>query len=894
MADRIKGITVEINGDTSKLSDALRGVDKSLKDTQKQLKDVNSALKLDPKNVDLLKQKQQLLTKSIGDTEQRLKILKQAQDQAAQEMEKGSEEARKNYDKLTIEISKTQTQLKGLQTQSENTNKALAEADKGKLANLKDNIGKVADGAGKAGQKISEIGQAATVASGLIVAMAAAAVAAFKEVDEGADTIIKKTGATGALAEDLQRVYENVAGSMKVSFADAGAAVGDINTRFGLTGDKLQDLTTEFLKFADISGQNVSAAITGVDKAMKLFGVDTKETRNVLGLLVKTSQNTGIAVDTLEGLLQSNGAALMEMGLGLGESVQLMGALEQSGADAGQVMAALKKAAVEYSKSGEDMSAGLQDLILRLQDSGTEAEATEEAYKIFGSRAGLAFVSLAKQGKISLADLSADLSGYGSVVSDTYEATLDGLDQLDISTNKTKIALGKLGESISDGVAPVMEDINGLIEKLTGWLDTLSTEEKTQIVRIGGIVAAAGPLTIVLGKVVSGVAAAVKTIAAVANPLTVSLGIITAIGFAVGSAVDEMHEAQLAAFGWDDEMKALAADIQASKAAADALIESSREEANAIAGQREKAQFLWDQLQQIVDKNGEVKEGYEKQAEILADQISKELGIQLEIIDGQIQGYEDVAAAIDTIIEKKTIEALLDAGRDEWLEARQKEPEYENQLREMTEKRSKALQDLAQAQKDYNKAVEEGTSYVNEYGEYSAATLMGSIDIGELEGKLDAAQEAVGKIQAEYDTALGNFGKNQAIIQGYNDLMAASVSEDAKVMKESSDTFISALNGNEQEFKQRGNDIVNDMTATVLGSQRVLDENAAGIQRSVDRILNPINQQIDETIRKMAELGTALSGGMSSSVVVTNNNTLTLDGQVVARSVDKSIGRWSR
>ena len=68
MADRIKGITVEIGGDTTKLSDALKNVNKSIKDTQNQLKDVNKLLKLDPGNTDLLVQKQKYLSQAISDT----------------------------------------------------------------------------------------------------------------------------------------------------------------------------------------------------------------------------------------------------------------------------------------------------------------------------------------------------------------------------------------------------------------------------------------------------------------------------------------------------------------------------------------------------------------------------------------------------------------------------------------------------------------------------------------------------------------------------------------------------------------------------------------------------------------------------------------------------------
>ena len=73
MADRIKGITVEIGGDTTKLSDALKNVNKSIKDTQNQLRDVNRLLKLDPGNADLLVQKQKYLSQAISDTKEKLK-----------------------------------------------------------------------------------------------------------------------------------------------------------------------------------------------------------------------------------------------------------------------------------------------------------------------------------------------------------------------------------------------------------------------------------------------------------------------------------------------------------------------------------------------------------------------------------------------------------------------------------------------------------------------------------------------------------------------------------------------------------------------------------------------------------------------------------------------------
>ena len=81
MADRIKGITIEIGGDTTKLSTALKGVNKEIKSTQDQLKDVDRLLKLDPKNTELLRQKQVLLKQAISETGEKLKTLNEAEKQ---------------------------------------------------------------------------------------------------------------------------------------------------------------------------------------------------------------------------------------------------------------------------------------------------------------------------------------------------------------------------------------------------------------------------------------------------------------------------------------------------------------------------------------------------------------------------------------------------------------------------------------------------------------------------------------------------------------------------------------------------------------------------------------------------------------------------------------------
>ena len=103
MANRIKGITVEIGGDTTKLSKALEGVNKSIKNTQTQLKDVEKLLKLDPRNTELLSQKQKLLADSISATKEKLATLKTAAEQANMALANG-EISQQQYDALQREL----------------------------------------------------------------------------------------------------------------------------------------------------------------------------------------------------------------------------------------------------------------------------------------------------------------------------------------------------------------------------------------------------------------------------------------------------------------------------------------------------------------------------------------------------------------------------------------------------------------------------------------------------------------------------------------------------------------------------------------------------------------------------------------------------------------------
>lgn len=298
-ASTIKGITIEIGGDTTKLDKALSGVNKQSRDLQKELKEVEKGLKLDPKNTELLAQKQTLLKEAVAATSEKLDVLKSAEAQVQKQFENG-EVSEEQYRALQREIIKTEADLKNLKTAAEDSNSTLEKA--GEIA-------------GKIGKKSEALGKKLLPVTGAIAGIGTASIAAFNELDAGYDTIITKTGASGEALDGLQDSMDAVFTSLPTEAETAGIAIGEVNTRFGSTGKELEDLSSKFIQFSEINGTDLNGAIDSVDAIMTKFGVDSSHTGEVLGLLTKAGQDTGISMDTLQNTLQTNGATLKEMGL---------------------------------------------------------------------------------------------------------------------------------------------------------------------------------------------------------------------------------------------------------------------------------------------------------------------------------------------------------------------------------------------------------------------------------------------------------------------------------------------------------------------------------------------------------------------------------------------------
>lgn len=486
---KIAGITIEIGGDTTKLDKALQGANKQTRDTQKELKEVNKLLKLDPKNTELLAQKQKLLAESIDGTKEKLNILKDAEKQVQQQFENG-EASEEQYRALQREIIQTEQQLKNLKKQAEDSNGALD---------------KIGEAAGKIGEKSEALGKKLLPVTAGITAVGTAAVASFNELDEGYDTIITKTGASGEALDGLTDSMNNVFGELPTDTETAGIAIGEVNTRFGATGEILEGLSKQFIEFAEINGTDLNGSIDSVDAVMTKFNVDASETPSVLGLLTKAGQDTGISMETLLGTLQTNGATLKEMGLDLTGSVNLLAQFESSGVDASTAMAGLKKAQQNATAEGKTLKDALSETIDKIKNAGSETDALQAATELFGKKGAAEMTQAIREGRFSVEDLTGSLDDYKTTVEDTFNATLDPPDKAKVALNNLKIAGADLGETLLNTVTPILEKVVDKVKEFTAWFSSLSDSQKEMIVKIAAVVAAVGPALIIFGKVASGI-----------------------------------------------------------------------------------------------------------------------------------------------------------------------------------------------------------------------------------------------------------------------------------------------------------------------------------------------------------------------------------------------------
>lgn len=474
-----------------------------------EMKKLQSSFDGDKRSLKQNREERALLTKQVD-----------KQKEAVQQMSEMLEKAKAATGENSQQTQKWQQALNKAEVDLNNLQK--------QLESLPNAIQLVGTKMSEAGQKIKGVGDGikgfgegmTKKVTAPIVGIGAAAIAAFNEVDGGLDTIIAKTGASGEALDAMQKSMEDLATSIPTDFETAGAAVGEVNTRFGLMGDDLTELSGQFVKFAQLNGTDVSGSIDKVQASMAAFNIDTKDAGYVLDILNKAGQDTGVSLDTLSSTLTTNSTVLKEMGFDFNQSAGFIANLNKNGIDASAVMAGLKKALQNATKEGKPLDQALAELQESLTKAKDGTEAMQIATELFGSKAGPQLAAALQEGRISLDETANSITGWGNSVSTTFDATLDAPDKLKMTLNDLKIVGADLGGTLLEMLVPALEKLSEVVKSARESWDGLDDGQKKMIITIGGAVAVIGPLLVALATLIGSISTIVTTVG----------GAITAVG----------------------------------------------------------------------------------------------------------------------------------------------------------------------------------------------------------------------------------------------------------------------------------------------------------------------------------------------------------------------------
>lgn len=418
-------------------------------------------------------------------------------------------------------IDEVSNDLNEMKKNSDEAEEALDGIGKGIVAG---NMMQAAEIIADAGQKIKEFSDNAKEA--------------FNEVDAGSDAIITATGATGKLAEGMDNVYKSIASSLPIdNLENIGKVIGEMNTQFGFTDEKLQHASEKMLKFSEITGSDVVASTQNAKQAISVFHMSSDDLDSVLDDVAKTAQDTGVSVDDLFKKTIEGAPQLQELGLSFSGSVKLLGAFEQAGVDGSAALSSLSKAAVGYAKDGKSLSDGLAETQDKILNATNQTEALNAAAEVFGTKGAVRMVDAIQRGVLNLNDLGGAASDSQGTVETTFENTLDPIDEETVALNNAKLAMAEFGGAISEAVAPILETLVPIIQKVAKWFSGLSETSKTIIVVIGGIAIVISQLLPILAVVAGGIAAAGGAMAFLTGVLLPVTGIIAGIIAVVAAVV---------------------------------------------------------------------------------------------------------------------------------------------------------------------------------------------------------------------------------------------------------------------------------------------------------------------------------------------------------------------
>lgn len=546
LAKKIKGITIEIGGNTQPLNKALEGVNKKSRDLQGELRQVDRLLKLDPGNTELLTQKQKLLKDAVSNTSDKLKTLKEAERQVQQQFERG-EVGEEQYRAIQREVIRTEQNLQSLEQRLTETN------NKWKSA---------ADGLDKFGKKATAVGKNMTMkVTAPILGIGVAATKIGMDFEAAMSEVQAISGATGKDLEKLNQQAQDLGATTAFSAKQAAEGMKYLGMA-GFETNDIIDAMPGLLDLAAASGTDLGLTSDIVSDSLTAFGLKAKDTSHFADVLASASSSANVSVETLGETFKYAAPVAGSLGFAMEEVTAAASVMGNAGIKASQAGTTLRTAMTKMAiaadrgggvfaelgielKNSDGTMRGLNDILGQTKsafDKMTDAQKASTAEALFGKNAMSGMLTILNDNTDSLDMLTEgfmEADGVAKEMAETMQNNLQG------RLTKLKSALEGVAIQIADILIPILEKMITKINDIVTWFSSLNETTQKVILAVAGLVAAIGPLLMIVGQMALGLssliglfggasAAAAGTAAATAGATTATGGLSAAVAAITG------------------------------------------------------------------------------------------------------------------------------------------------------------------------------------------------------------------------------------------------------------------------------------------------------------------------------------------------------------------------
>lgn len=556
MGRGIKGITIEINGDAQKLTQALDDVGKKTRTAQSELKEVERLLKLDPGNVELIAQKQTLLAQAVEGANEKLEVLQRTEAQVQQQFANG-DIGEEQYRAFRRELIRAQGELDAARQSQEDFDNEIRNGN-GDVDDASNKLGKLSEGLQKTADKLENVGEKAKAAGEALAGVSAGAVGIIGASAASAATMEKAVNkyiaSTGKAVEEsekyenvLQSIYENNYGE---GFEDIADKMGIVNQLMGeLPDEKLQSVVEKGYLLQDVFDIDFQESIRGVNALVKQFGITSDE---AFDFLVKGAQSG----------LNQNGDLADQM-------AEYAVYWSDMGMTAEEVFNALARGAENGAFQIDYLNDAMKEFGIRTKDN---SDGTKGAFEALGLNSAKLTASFAEGGEAAKKSFIEVVSALGKVKNETELNTLGvalfGTKWEDLGSQAI-LALTEINESLLEGttsveaagvmyggvadtaqtalrkissagaelgkvVLPIIGEIAEKIGNTATKIGEMNQSSKTLIVSILGILAVLSPLLLLIGKLASSIHSIILLIPSITKGIGIVKGFFSSTGALAG------------------------------------------------------------------------------------------------------------------------------------------------------------------------------------------------------------------------------------------------------------------------------------------------------------------------------------------------------------------------